>query len=80
MHPGLPGKILFPKFWGEERIMHHVSDVATDSKIPWNFNKKVNGLDRFIAEGVRTDLGETVRIRVVVEPAGKGIITAFPIE
>lgn len=28
--PGLPGKTPFPKHWSSDRVMHEISDVATD--------------------------------------------------
>ncbi|PPI39546.1 hypothetical protein C5D60_01030 [Rathayibacter toxicus] len=81
--PAKPGKTEFPKDWSGEKIMHHISDIATDPTLTWiprypgvvgNFTKK--GLPvRFIIEGER----EGVKIRVIIEPPGKGIITGFPI-
>jgi len=79
MWPGRPGKTLFPKAWDEERILHHISDVATDPKISWVQAPQKTKLPRFVAEGFRRDLGCDVNIRVIIEPGGKGIVTGYPI-
>jgi len=83
MSPGEPGKSLFPKSWSGEKIMHEVSDVATDPALTWVQQGGKPGAEsykngnpmRYRVEGVR----EGVTIRVIVEPAGEGIITGFPI-
>ena len=61
--------------------MHSVSDVATDPSLQWNWTKggpsgytKAGDPGRAWVAGVRNG----VCIKVVVEPAGEGIITAFP--
>lgn len=62
--------------------MDHVSDVATDPSIKWvqptgkaGATHTKNGAPvRFRADGWR----EGVNIRVIIEPGGEGIITAFP--
>jgi Bacterial EndoU nuclease len=81
--PGLPGKTPFPQSWSDARIMHEVSDVATDPKLEWVQQTGPKGLmytkagdpARFEVFGERGG----VPIRVIVEPAGEGIITAHPI-
>ena len=80
--PGNPGKTVFPQPWSKEKIMHEISDIATDPNLKWiprsgnggSFTK-AGKPSRFIVEGVR----DKVKIRVVVEPAGEGIITGFPL-
>jgi RHS repeat-associated protein len=82
MWPGQPGKSTFPQAWTVDEIMHHVSDIATDPAIPWKQQTGVPGAyytksgkpARFSATGDRGG----ITIQVVVEPAGEGIITAFP--
>jgi RHS repeat-associated protein len=83
MYPGLPGKTLFPRSWSSGRIMHQVSDIATDPNLKWiqqtgkpgaQFTKKGDPV-RFYVDGVR----DGTTIRVVIEPGGEGIITAFPL-
>lgn len=79
--PGLKGKTPFPKHWTVEDIKHYVSDIATD---PSSIAKGMpNDGHLFSGSGkpIRWRLYGTrdgVQIRVVVEPGGEGIITAFP--
>lgn len=83
MPPGLPGKTLFPRSWSPQQIMHNASDVATDPSLRWVQQRGKAGADftkngdpvRFYVDGVR----DGVNIRVIIEPSGEGIITAFPI-
>ncbi|WP_181134379.1 DUF6531 domain-containing protein [Rathayibacter tritici] len=78
-----PNKTRFPAEWSDAKIMHEVSDVATDPSLRWKQNKGPLGSDyakngepsRILVEGLR----DGVTIRVIVEPIGEGIITAFPI-
>ncbi len=72
--PGLgkPGKSEFPKGWRDEKILHEISDVATDPA-----SKVTPGRSgRLVIEGMR----DGVDIRVIVEPPSKGgrIVTGFP--
>lgn len=80
--PGAPGKTAFPSTWTESQIMHNVSDLATDPSATWtqltgragaNYTSKGAPV-RWAVEGVR----DGVSIRVIVEPRGEGIITAYP--
>ncbi|PPI51930.1 EndoU domain-containing protein, partial [Rathayibacter toxicus] len=82
--PGKPGKTVFPKEWSREKIMHYISDIATDptltlvtrdTKNTISFLTKKGKPARFVVHGER----EGVTIRVIVEPAGEGIITGFPV-
>jgi RHS repeat-associated protein len=83
MYPGEAGNSLFPRSWSGGQIMHNVSDIATDPSLTWvqqtgkagaAFTR--NGAPvRFYVDGVR----DGVNIRVILEPGGEGIITAFPI-
>jgi hypothetical protein len=69
---GAPGKSEFPPGWSDEKILHEVSDVATDPA-----SKALPGRGgRSIIEGTR----DGVDIRVVVEPPSRGgrIVTGFP--
>jgi len=82
MWPGAAGKTAFPRGWSADKIMHHVSDIATDPGLQWvqqtgkagSLFTKSGAPARFAVTGVR----EGVQIKVIVEPAGEGIITAFP--
>lgn len=55
-------------------IHDEISDVATDPNIALTPDPSYKG--RFRADGIR----DGVNIRVIVEPKGEGIITAYPIE
>jgi hypothetical protein len=78
--PGAPGKTPFPKSWTEDKIIHEVSDVATDPDLVWRQQTGSPGAEftrrgapvRFEVFGVR----DGVTLRVIVEPGGEGIITA----
>ncbi|RZJ72344.1 MAG: hypothetical protein EOO45_11035, partial [Flavobacterium sp.] len=82
MFPGKAGKSVFPEQWSADKIMHEVSDIATDPSVVWVNQKGVQGAlftkkgdaARWVTDTVR----DGVEIRVVIEPAGAGIITAFP--
>ncbi|MFU3248138.1 EndoU domain-containing protein [Pseudomonas paraeruginosa] len=80
--PGASGKTAFPASWNGDKVMHNVSDLATDPKASWTqltgkpgaqFTTKGKPV-RWAVEGVR----DGVNIRVIVEPHGEGIITAYP--
>lgn len=79
--PGQAGKTPFPSNWAPKDILDAASDIATDPSIPWKpqtgsggWYTKKGSPARFEAVGVRGG----VRIRVIIEPAGEGIITAHP--
>jgi RHS repeat-associated protein len=69
--PGLgkPGKSEFPKGWSDDKIMHMISDVATD---PASVSY-VGSNGRTVVEGTR----EGISIRVIVGSKGD-IVTGFP--
>jgi hypothetical protein len=83
MFPGKPEKTVFPKTWDGDKIMFYISDIVTDPGITWRQLDGVPGSAytragkpaRFEAVGTR----EGVEIRVVVEPAGEGIISGYPL-
>jgi RHS repeat-associated protein len=80
--PGAAGKTAFPPSWSPDQIMHHVSDIATDPGVNWvqqtgrpgELFTRSGEPARFFAIGER----EGLQIKVVLEPAGEGIITAHP--
>jgi hypothetical protein len=80
---GKAGNTWFPKGWSVDKIMHSVSDIATDPSLTWAQQTGRAGAAftrggapvRYTVEGVR----DGVQIRVVLEPGGEGIITGFPI-
>lgn len=73
---GKPDKTEFPQDWSDEKILHYVSDIATDSNATWGMGK----WDSPYAIGVR----EGIEIRVDFYPeahpkySGK-ISTAYPL-
>ena len=77
--PGLPGKAPFPKVWSGDRIVHEVSDIATD---PTRGRVQITGVPgaAFTRKGapVRYEIGNRGGIdsKVILEPGGEGIITA----
>ncbi|ASR54675.1 RHS repeat-associated core domain-containing protein [Cellulomonas sp. PSBB021] len=80
---GEAGNTWFPKGWSDDKIMHSISDIATDPSLTWVQQTGRAGAAftrggapvRYTVEGVR----DGVKIRVVLEPGGEGIITGFPI-
>lgn len=79
-----PPKGCFPPNWGPDKIMHCISDIATDPTIEWQQITGRTGAKfasngkpvRFRAVGIR----EGVKIRVILEPDGEGIITGYTLE
>jgi len=82
MPPGEPGNTLFPEDWSAQQILHNASDVATDPDLSWVQQTGRAGAEftragdpvRYAVDGTR----DGVPMRVIVEPGGEGIITAFP--
>ncbi len=80
---GEPGNTWFPKEWSDSKIMHEIADLATDPSVKWVQHTGRAGAKltrggapvRYRVEGVR----DGVKIRVIVEPGGEGLITGFPI-
>lgn len=80
---GEAGNTWFPKGWSDDKIMNEISDIATDPSLNWVQQTGRAGAEftrggipvRYTVEGVR----EGVKIRVVLQPGGEGIITGFPI-
>ena len=83
LFPGKPGKTPFPRGWSPAKILHEVSDIATDPTLTWkqqtgpagSWFTKAGAPARFFVVGTRNG----VTIKVIIEPAGEGIITGFPI-
>jgi hypothetical protein len=74
----LPYKKHFPSDWTTEKIEENVTDIATNPNSRWI---QITGQDfplchrphKFIADGQC----EGKQIRVVLEPEGRGILTAY---
>ncbi len=81
--PGIQGKSVFPKMWSSEKIMHYISDIATDPSINWeqigrrsiSSFKKFDRFIRYQSIGIR----DGQKLKVILEPFGEGIITGYPI-
>jgi hypothetical protein len=77
------GNTLFPSDWSAAEILHAVSDVATDAANQWVQQSGRLGAEftrggdpvRYVVEGIY----DALKIRVIVEPGGEGIITGFPV-
>ena len=66
---GNPGKSEFPDGWSDDRIMHEISDIATDP----NAATRAGRGGRTIADGTR----DGIDIRVIQERNGD-MVTGFP--
>jgi RHS repeat-associated protein len=73
LFPGLPGKTVFPKSWNEEKIMTTITKIANDPTVPKELTKGTNP-ERYVMIAERED----ILIKVIVQPSGKEIITAYP--
>jgi hypothetical protein len=81
--PGKPGKTSFPKAWKEDKIMSEVSNIVIDPKVQWKQITGRPGLThtrkgipvKYEGVGVR----DSVKIKVIIQPEGEGVITAFPL-
>ena len=79
---GIPGKSEFPQRWSDSDTLNNISDVVRDPNSVWTQQSGRPGA-RFTRNGdpVRWKIEGTrdnVDIRVIVEPDGQGVITAFP--
>jgi hypothetical protein len=89
---GNPGKSEFPKSWSDDKIIHEISDIATDPTVKAT---QLTGPGAgtvhpsLPAKTITTKAGNPVRyklqatrggidIEVIVEPGGKGIVTGYP--
>lgn len=80
--PGAPGKSVFPESWSAEKMLQYISDIVTDPTSERKPSTGNGGLytnsgkpAKFVVIGER----EGVKVKVVFEPAGEGIITAYPL-
>lgn len=68
-YPGGAGKSAFPRQWSSDRIIHEVSDVATD---PGSI-RSIGGNGNTVVKGTR----DGIDITVIITPGGR-IVTGFP--
>jgi len=76
MFPGNPNKPIFPRDWSQDKIMHYILDVATDSSLLGKVSYRSG------ARGIRHEIigmRDNVNVKVVVEN-GIQIITGYPIK
>ena len=80
--PDDPANSLFPAEWSDAKVMHAVSDVATDPASIWvQQSGRPGALFTRAGDPVRwavTGSHDGAKIIVIVEPHGEGIITGFP--
>ena len=69
---GIPGKSEFPSRWSDRQVINYISDIIKDPRSRWT--QQPGKPVRWRIEGRRNG----VDIRVIVEPQGQGVITAFP--
>jgi hypothetical protein len=68
---GIPGKSEFPPGWSDDKIIHNISDVATDPAS----TRVTQPNGRIRVDGAKGG----VDIRVILDPANGGrIVTGFP--
>ena len=79
---GLPGKTEFPSEWSDEVVLGNITKVVKDPNSTWTQQTGRPGATVTRAgEPVTWKVEGTVDgidIRVVVEPTGRGVVTAFP--
>ena len=79
---GISGKSEFPPQWSDDEAINYISDIIEDPNSIWLQQNgkpgakytKTGKLVRWQIDGIR----DGVKIRIIVEPDGKGVITAFP--
>lgn len=85
--PGSAGKTPFPQNWDANKVMNTTSDLATNPNLSWKPQTGNGGLytksgkpARFVLTDANGNLPvvDGVPVRVIIEPAGEGIITAYP--
>jgi EndoU nuclease-like protein len=57
---GFPGKSEFPHGWSDDRIMHEISDIATDPSLTWRAGNRPGD---FFVNGTRDGIDVEVLIR-----------------
>ncbi|MBI0432149.1 RHS repeat-associated core domain-containing protein, partial [Pectobacterium parmentieri] len=66
---GIPGKSEFPQGWSDDKIMHEISDIATDPSLEPTIGRG----GRLVTNGTR----DGIDIRVIQEKNGD-IVSGFP--
>ncbi|MBB3059990.1 hemagglutinin repeat-containing protein [Microbulbifer rhizosphaerae] len=68
---GKPGKSEFPGNWSDEKILHEISDIATDPKLNWSKPDRRG----YIAA---SKMVEGIQIKVVVDTKSGRVVTGYP--
>ncbi len=85
--PGSPGKTSFPETWDANKVMFVTSDLATNPDMLWKPLTGNGGMytnagnpARFLVTDINGNLPvvDGIPVRVIIEPAGEGIITSYP--
>ncbi len=66
-----PGKSEFPADWSDDRVIHEISDIATDPKVQFSKPDK-----RGYSTGIKTVDG--VDVKVVVDQKKGRIVSGYP--
>jgi hypothetical protein len=69
---GKSGKSEFPPSWSDEKILHNISDIATDPSLRWSAPQGRNGY--VTVTGTR----EGIDIKVVYDPKLGRVVTGYP--
>ena len=77
---GITYKRHFPSAWSEEELLICISTIVNDSHFLHKQITAKSGMwlarpAKFIVEGV----WRGIRIRIVIEPEDRGVLTAYPI-
>ncbi len=90
---GKPGKTEFPAIWSDDKIMHEISDIATDPNAiavqQTGSGAGTRYLNSQVPVNATTRRGDPVKykieaqrdgvdITVIIEPGGRGVVTGFP--
>lgn len=69
----------FPDIWNDDELDRIILDLVTDPELPW---KQITGQrgflvgrPKFMVDGFRNHTW----IRVIIEPGGRGVLAAFPL-
>jgi hypothetical protein len=79
--PGQSGKTVFPENWSADKVVHEIGDIATSPTTQWYAQTGTGGVYTKAgdpAKWVAYEIRDSVRIRVVYEPATGRVVTAFP--
>lgn len=77
---GTPGKSEFPGWLTDDDVIAGIERIANDPR-SYDGGRVPTGPDRVEGYGTLTGpSGQRVRVKVVVEPRGEGVITGYPVD